>query len=970
MDAPSSPPLESDESGSPDAIGKPRPGADPKNSVIAKLGLFASANWKLTLVVWLATIAGGAWAFLGGLDREGFPPIDVPIAITSGVYFVDDVETVDADLAEPLARVFAEAEGVESVVMNANPNGFFSIIQFESGFTSPEGVAVLEDAARDLQLPPQVQVDFQTLDAAKFVETYDVLVSVSGPVGVDAESLQTQAESIRAYLAETPGVTLAETRELITEAQGLDGTLQERQTRFSRTYFEGNDGFTPAIQVGLVRDADDESLDILKFSDRINERLEDAPVLAEGFRVDVTGDFAVDIRNQVNSLIGNLITGLIAVTAVTFLLIGWRASLVTAMFMITVMTGALLILFVVGYTLNTITLFSLILTLGLLVDDAIVIGESIDATKVEGGTKERILGISLTRVALASLAGTLTTVLVFGPLAFIGGILGEFIRAIPVTVIITLIASYIASIIFIPTIGKYVLLAGGRPRNPIAALEKKLSQWTGRLASFPARRGVVGIVVGVLLALLPVMAIGGAGQIAASLGFNIFPSSKDANILFIESEFPPGTTIEDAEAVAEQIDEVTVDVLGEDLVRSQYVRGNVRRAENFLDLVPFGDRSDDRKAPFLKDELQGALDAVPGARVTVSVIDAGPPALGLPFAVQISTGDDPAAAQALADELVATLPGQVLDKPGETTTIVTAVESTAGIISRNGPDRFIEVRAAYDNDDLTANLNATQELIENDLVPQERLAEFGLPADALEFDFGQESDNQEDFAALGTFGGLALLLMFVLLVIQFRSVLQPILVFLAIPFSFLGVTTALAATDNGISFFSGVGFIALIGVVVNNTILLVDSANQARRSGLSLGASIEQAVRRRFRPLVATALTTVAGLLPLALSDPFWEGLSFTLMGGLLSSTFLVLLSFPIYYLLLTSVVEWLEVGSRWMYVAGALVAGLGLAVALPGGLAVLGSILAVLAFFLLLELGLNALKKRLGNRSSAPATA
>ena len=56
---------------------------DPKNSVIARLGLFASANWKLTLAVWLATIAGGAWAFLGGLDREGFPPIDVPIAITS-----------------------------------------------------------------------------------------------------------------------------------------------------------------------------------------------------------------------------------------------------------------------------------------------------------------------------------------------------------------------------------------------------------------------------------------------------------------------------------------------------------------------------------------------------------------------------------------------------------------------------------------------------------------------------------------------------------------------------------------------------------------------------------------------------------------------------------------------------------------------------------------------------------------------
>jgi multidrug efflux pump subunit AcrB len=216
------------------------------------------------------------------------------------------------------------------------------------------------------------------------------------------------------------------------------------------------------------------------------------------------------------------------------------------------------------------------------------------------------------------------------------------------------------------------------------------------------------------------------------------------------------------------------------------------------------------------------------------------------------------------------------------------------------------VRAAFDNDDLTSNLSATEDLVK-ELFPPERLLEAGLEADALAFDFGQESDNQDDFAALGTSGLVALGLMLLLLIIQFRSLLQPILVFLAIPFSFFGLTSALALTDNGISFFSAVGFIALIGVVVNNTILLVDSANQARRSGLGLADSIEQAVSRRFRPLIATTITTVVGLMPLALSDPFWEGLSFTLMGGLVSSTVLVLLSFPVYYLVLTGAVEWMK---------------------------------------------------------------
>ena len=144
---------------------------------------------------------------------------------------------------------------------------------------------------------------------------------------------------------------------------------------------------------------------------------------------------------------------------------------------------------------------------------------------------------------------------------------------------------------------------------------------------------------------------------------------------------------------------------------------------------------------------------------------------------------------------------------------------------------------------------------------------------------------------------VAMLLVVGLLILQFRSVVQPLLIILAIPFSLFGVFTALSLTDNPLSFFVFVGLIALIGVVVNNTILLIDAANQGRRAGLRPGEAIGQAVTRRFRPLVATTLTTVVGLLPLALSDPFWEALSFTLIGGLLSSTFLVLLTFPVFYL-------------------------------------------------------------------------
>ncbi len=881
---------------------------DPKNSVIAKLGLLAAEKWKVTLALWLVIIGGGLYSFFGGLDREGFPPVDVPIVVVDGAYFVDDPARVDADLGVPLQEAFNAVDGVKEVTTISLPNAFAIIVEFESGFTSPNGAALLQPAADAVPTPEGAIVTVRALNATKFVEVYDILVSVSGPDGATPAELEAEAEKLRAHLEGTAGVIGAETRNLITE--GLDpatGAEVARQTRFTRTVFAGDAGFAPAIAVGLIRDPNDESLDILSFSDSVAERLEsaDAPELSAGFSAAITADFASDIRTQVNSLIGNLVTGLAAVVLVSFLLIGWRASIVTALFMVTVVMTALTGLMVLGYSLNTITLFGLILTIGLLVDDAIVIGESIDATKGEGGPKQRIIGVALTRVAMASLAGTLTTVLVFGPLLFVGGILGEFIRAIPATVILTLVASYIASVIFIPALSKFLLLEGKPARNPVISLEKWSGKRLSRLASFPARRGPAGWLVGILLALLPVVAVMSAGSIAAGLGFNIFPAAKDANVLFIGADFAPGSTIEQAEDVADQIDAAIVDVLGEDLLSSQYIRGNERRAEIFIDLVPFDER--DTKAPIYRQRIEEALAGLSGARTSVSVLDAGPPVEDFPFAVQINATDENiAAAQAVAEELVAVLPGTVLDKSGEITTIADAIDNSVGRVTRIDGQRYEEVRAAFDNDDLTSNLSATEDLVK-ELFPPERLLEAGLEADALAFDFGQESDNQDDFAALGTSGLVALGLMLLLLIIQFRSLLQPILVFLAIPFSFFGLTSALALTDNGISFFSAVGFIALIGVVVNNTILLVDSANQARRSGLGLADSIEQAVSRRFRPLIATTITTVVGLMPLALSDPFWEGLSFTLMGGLVSSTVLVLLSFPVYYLVLTGAVEWMK---------------------------------------------------------------
>ena len=224
------------------------------------------------------------------------------------------------------------------------------------------------------------------------------------------------------------------------------------------------------------------------------------------------------------------------------------------------------------------------------------------------------------------------------------------------------------------------------------------------------------------------------------------------------------------------------------------------------------------------------------------------------------------------------------------------------VVARDDGRRYIEVRGRFDNSEVTSTTAAAQEFFEDNYGEAE-LAEIGLDADALGFDFGLETQNQEAFAALPIAFVIALIAMALVLIIQFRSSTQWLLVFTAIPFSFFGMFGGLLLTGNPLSFFVMLGVLGLIGIAVNNTILLVDFANQEVDGGADINAAIATALRRRFRPLVATSLTTVGGLLPLALSDPFWEALAFTIIFGLLSSTFLVIVSFPYYYLTL----EWIR---------------------------------------------------------------
>jgi len=879
--------------------------------LITRPALAAAARPRWSLAVWGVVLALGVYAFVSALDREGFPPVNVPVVVVDATYFVDDPETVDRDIAQPFEAAYADVEGVEEVRTFSQANRFVGVVEFSDDFSSPEGVVALQAAALP-QLPDVVELTFEAVEATKFGDTYDLIVSIAGPPGTTAAELEAQAAIVTAALLEVDEVELAEPLDLLTASiNPSTGEEEVRRTSFTRFAEGGDADATDSIGVGVIRD-ELVDVDLLEFSDAVQARLDAGLGLDAGYAAVIGADFADDIRAQLGSLTSNLLVGLIAVALVSLILIGWRTAVLTAVFMATVMLTALLGLWLIGYSLNTITLFGLILTLGLLVDDAIVISESIDASRDEptGDGDLGIIRTAVDRVGAASFAGTLSTLTVFAPIVFVGGVLGEFIRPIPITVMLTLAISFVLSVTLIPVLARVFLLRGAESRSPVVRGQKQVAHFLGRMAGYPGENGAKGWLAGAGLIVVALAFIVLSFGAAARVGFNIFPPTKDSNALQISIDFDTGASIEEAQAVQAEVDRAVLATIGTDAERYQVVFASERSSFAIIDLVDMDDRS--VTSPGYVDRVEAAAAGISGARVSASPVDIGPPPDEFPFQVQVQFEPDQFAdAQALATEIAATLPGETIDKStGDETRFLLSFVATDGQVRRTDGDRILEVRANFDTDDTSANLAAAEDLV-GELWPADALAARGLSTDALSFDFGQESDNQDDFASLLVALLFAIGLMLAFLVIQFRSSVQPILVFLAVPFSFFGVFTLLERSDNPLSFFVMVGFIALVGVAVNNTILLVDAANQARRAGATRAEAISDAVEKRFRPLVVTTATTVAGLLPLALSDPFWEALCFVLIGGLVSSTILVLVSFPALYLALEGTRDATRNGAR-----------------------------------------------------------
>ena len=803
------------------------------------------------LGVWTLLLVLGAVTYTSLIPREGFPPVDVPIAVSAGNWLVDDTERVDSELVIPLERRLNQLEEIESLTTLARDDSYVAVLELQDGLDSATAEGLLNFWTY-ASVPQGVEAGVYRIRNGLLLDAYTMLVAIEGPPGTTAAQFDRRVLDLSTELAQFGELARADPFSLETTPPLEFADPEPRATGYSLLVTPEHPTPRPVATLAVAGPPGEDVRDV---SARVRRLLDESTLLTDGWSATVALDVSESIEAQIGSLQWSVVFGMVVAAVITFLLISGRASLLTMTFVLAVVGLTCTVLYLLGISLNTVSLIGLILSVGLIVDDVIVIADAVDAEPDDPSGAVR-------RIAPATISGSVTTILVFAPMLFVTGVLGNFIRQLPITVIVALTSSLLFSLLLVPPLA-------GRSGATNTLLTAQASQLADRTRH--GRRGLL------TAGALTVLTLVGTWQLVGPVGFDIFPPAKDGNDLRVDLEFEPGLSAAEAQDLAVQIHRLVAAELGDDLELGYVHTGSRHAALAQYRLASF--RSRDASASELAERVRRATTGFDQVDVRASQISPGPPVEDWPFKAQVFA-EDPADALGTADAITAAL----LDH-GVAQTRLEFVDEVA----RTDGRRFIEVQARFDDDDLSTVLESARSHV------VERIP----PSDDVTFDFGQEDDNDDAFASTNIAFVAAIGIVYLVLVLQFRSLLQPVLVLSALPFSLLGVFVALWWTDNTLSFFVMLGLMGLVGIALNNSILLVDAANRARSEGVDRADAMAAAVQTRFRPLVATTLTTIAGLLPLALLDPFWESLAVTIIGGLVSSTILVLVALPFFWIAL-----------------------------------------------------------------------
>ncbi len=953
--------------------------------------------------------------------QEGMGVVSVELLLGS------DPDRALSDVKSAVDRITSFPEEIERPVVSLAVNRKHVVSLVVHGEHEEAELKALAERVRDdlLQSPHITQVELSAVRPPEI--SVEVPLERLRQYGLTIPQI---AARIRAASVELPAgeirteggkilVRTSERKDWASEFAGIplltlpDGTLvrlgevAEVQETFAevdrRAFFRGE----PAVMVDVFRVGDQGPLEI---SEAVHEYIEThAAMLPEGVSMDVWSDASVIYRERIDLLLRNAYLGLVLVLFTLGLFLEMRLAFWVTLGIPISFLGGLLLMPSVDVTLNMISLFAFILTLGMVVDDAIVVGEAIYHHRQRGMGRLEAAIRGVREVAVPVVFAVLTTCVAFAPMLFVPGWAGKLFRVIPMVVILVLLVSLVESLLVLPA-----HLAHGKdaPQRGLEAWVHRHQQRFGRAVERFVERVYRPQLAWILrwrylsLAIGLAMLMGTVGLVAGGRIQFTFMPDIESDVVVASVELPVGTAPAETERVMDQLEAAlarSLEELGEGMADTRGQLSELGRAGGFgggphagtaregghlarvlVYLVEAGEREFDAlslaerwrqhfgevagveslsfdastgtagKAPIAirlahRDtrvleqaaaELAEALRAYEGVvdiddgfrggkrQVDVRLTEEGR-AVGLSaaeLARQVRGafwGMEATRQQRGRDELkvyvrlpeadrrtLHTLERMVLRAPsGAEIPLAQAAElrwdRAPTVIRRTDGRRITEVSAQILPG--VANANEVTADVTANVLPGLMARHPGLSWSLA----GEQHDQAEIMGSLRAGFLFALVVMFCMLAVVFRSYAQPLIVMGAIPFGLVGAVLGHVVLGYDLSIMSMMGVVALSGVVVNDSLILVDAINERRRAGTSMFQAVLEGGTRRFRPILLTSLTTFFGLLPMlsetSLQARFLIPMAISLAFGVLFATGITLGLVPALYVALEDGLGWLR---------------------------------------------------------------
>ena len=764
----------------------------------------------------------------------------------------------------------------------------------------------------------------------------------------------------------------------------------------------------PSISLSVQKKKEGNTISLVaELRDLVKERQADLP---EGAVLTPVNDYSVILKERLGILETNAIFGLILVILMLFLFIGWRNALFAALGIPVAFMATFWFMSLAGYTLSGVALFGLILVVGIVVDDAIVVIEN-TYRHIEAGESPKVAAIrGAEEVGWPVLAASLTTIGAFGPLMFMSGVSGQFMRIVPIMAIIVLVASLFEVFVILPAHvsewGKAITRTGRsrldnlRTRSPraftLSILFTGFFAWFTTIFDLIRNRYVRILKITIRKRYVFVGSVIFIGVIACVSAFlvldkELFPG-EDFPQFYVKAEMPPSYGMQETTDVVAQLEDAAktlpedeiaaiVSNIGLHTPTSGLFEG-VTYGSNFgeliIELVPKDQRT--RNTDEIIATLRNKTANISGIeKLNFVKLEGGPPQ-GQDVEVKVKGTRFETLAE-IADRLKVTLSQidgvedvrddfrigkselRIYLKPekaalfGMSTlqvaqTVRTAIEGAKATTYREA-DEAIDVIVKYNEDSLQTIEGIRDMLIATPtglIVPlkdvaviakekgyadirrfegeraisvyavvdrtkttpfkvnQELISAFAnvealYPGYRLDFR-GVFDEIRESFSELWKLFIVGILVIYMILGAQFKSFTQPIIILFAVPFGMIGAMVGLLLSNATLSMVAMFGIVALAGIVVNDSIVMIDFINKYRERGFNRWYAILKGGSVRLRPIILTSVTTIFGLIPMALGlggkSPIWQPMANTIIFGLAFATIMTLFVMPSLYAITT----------------------------------------------------------------------